>query len=243
MSGVLLPRWILDQAPGPRIVVAVEGTRSDGVGLARALQAAGLPVVESERPRRRERRGGKSDPIDARLAAVHALRLDADRLPTPRADGDREALRILLGARRELTSDKTRMVNRLRALLLTGCDADWVLARGSMSIPTLTKIIRRRGRPEDSREQAVRRAEARRPSAGHPGGKPGSGGEQKTAGRTGDRACTPIVDQGGRRSSQCRAGHRVLVSPRPLPQRRRLRRARRSQPHPSQQRADHPPPA
>jgi len=178
--------WILDHAPGPRIVVAVEGTRSDGVGLARALQAAGLPVVESERPRRRERRGGKSDPIDARLAAVHALRLDADRLPTPRADGDREALRILLGARRELTSDKTRMVNRLRALLLTGCDADRVLARGSMSIPTLTKIIRRRGRPEDSREQAVRRAEARRPSAGHPGGKPGSGGEQKTAGRTGD---------------------------------------------------------
>jgi len=178
--------WILDHAPGPRIVVALEGTRSYGVGLARALQAAGLPVVESERPRRRERRGGKSDPIDARLAAVHALRLDADRLPTPRADGDREALRILLGARRELTSDKTRMVNRLRALLLTGCDADRVLARGSMSIPTLTKIIRRRGRPEDSREQAVRRAEARRPSAGHPGGKPGSGGEQKTAGRTGD---------------------------------------------------------
>ena len=158
--------WILDHAPGPRIVVALEGTRSYGVGLARALQAAGLPVVESERPRRRERRGGKSDPIDARLAAVHALRLDADRLPTPRADGDREALRILLGARRELTSDKTRMVNRLRALLLTGCDADRVLARGSMSIPTLTKIIRRRGRPEDSREQAVRRAEARRLALG-----------------------------------------------------------------------------
>ena len=35
---------------------------------------------------------------------MHALRLDADRLPTPRADGDREALRILLGARRELTT-------------------------------------------------------------------------------------------------------------------------------------------
>ena len=43
--------WIIDHAPGPRIVVALEGTRSYGVGLARALQAAGLPVVESERPR------------------------------------------------------------------------------------------------------------------------------------------------------------------------------------------------
>jgi len=41
-------------------------------------------------------------------AALHALRLDADRLPTPRADGDREALRIMLGARRELTTAKTR---------------------------------------------------------------------------------------------------------------------------------------
>jgi hypothetical protein len=52
--------WITDHAPGPRIVVALEGTHSYGVGLARALQAAGLPVVESERPRRRERRRGKS---------------------------------------------------------------------------------------------------------------------------------------------------------------------------------------
>jgi transposase len=158
--------WITDHAPGPRIVVALEGTRSYGVGLARALQAAGLPVVESERPRRGERRRGKSDPIDARLAALHALRLDADRLPTPRADGDREALRILLGARRELTSDKTRMVNRLRALLLTGHDADRVLARGSMNAPTLTTIIRRRGQLDETREQAVRRAEARRLALG-----------------------------------------------------------------------------
>jgi transposase len=158
--------WIIDHAPGPRIVVALEGTRSYGVGLARALQAAGLPVVEIERPRRRERRRGKSDPIDARLAALHALRLDADRLPTPRADGDREALRILLGARRELTSDKTRMVNRLRALLLTGHDADRDLARGSMNSQALTTIIRRRGRLDDTREQAVRRGEARRLALG-----------------------------------------------------------------------------
>jgi transposase len=35
------------------------------------------------------------------LAVLAALRLDADRLPMPRADGDREALRILLGARQE----------------------------------------------------------------------------------------------------------------------------------------------
>ena len=43
-------------------------------------------------------REGKSGPIDARLAVLAALRLDASRLPVPRAGGDREALRILLVA-------------------------------------------------------------------------------------------------------------------------------------------------
>jgi len=65
----------------------------------RAITAAGLEVIESEQPHRRTRRGrGKSDAIDAHLAVLAALALDADRLPTPRADGDREALRILLSA-------------------------------------------------------------------------------------------------------------------------------------------------
>jgi transposase len=57
-------------------------------------------VLETEQPARGQRRGrGKSDPIDAHLAVLNTLRLDPDRLPALRADGDREALRILLGAR------------------------------------------------------------------------------------------------------------------------------------------------
>jgi transposase len=112
--------WIVGHAPGPRVVVGLEGTRSYGIGLARAVQAAGLVVVEVERPKRAARRRGKSDPIDAHLGALYTLRLDANRLPTPRADGEREALRILLSARRELTTTRTRQINRLRALLLTG---------------------------------------------------------------------------------------------------------------------------
>jgi transposase len=89
--------WIAQYAPGSRIVVGLEGTRSYGIGLARAVRAAGLLVVEVERPRRSDRRRGKSDPIDAHLAALQVLRMTEDRLPTPRADGDREALRILWG--------------------------------------------------------------------------------------------------------------------------------------------------
>jgi transposase len=81
-------------------VAAVEGTRSYGIGLARALTAAGLQVLECEQPDRKDRRGrGKSDAIDAHLAVLFALRQDVDNLPTPRSDGPREALRILLAAR------------------------------------------------------------------------------------------------------------------------------------------------
>ena len=34
--------WIAENAPGPRVIVGLEGTRSYGVGLSRALQAAGF---------------------------------------------------------------------------------------------------------------------------------------------------------------------------------------------------------
>ena len=58
--------WIVDHAPGPRLALSIEGTRSYGVGLARAATAAGLTVLECEQPNRKARRGkGKSDPIDA----------------------------------------------------------------------------------------------------------------------------------------------------------------------------------
>lgn len=142
LRGSPAPDWFigwLDQklvrvpvSPG-RIVIALEGARSYGIGLARALSAAGLAIVEIERPTRRDRRRGKSDSLDAHLAALHALRLPADRLPIPRADGDREALRILLGARRELSAAKTRMINRLRALLLTGDNDDRIQARAPLN--------------------------------------------------------------------------------------------------------------
>jgi hypothetical protein len=70
-------------------------------------------VIECQQPTRQQRRGkGKSDPIDAHLAVVTALQLDVNRLPTPRADGDREALRILLSARHELTTAITKQINR-----------------------------------------------------------------------------------------------------------------------------------
>jgi transposase len=151
---------IAETAPGPRVAVSVEGTRSYGIGLVRALAAAGLLVIECERPSRKQRRGkGKSDPIDAHLAVLAALRMDANRLPVPRADGDREALRILLVARLELAVACTAQGGRLRALLLSGDDADRRAARKTLSKTALAGLAGRGLPAGASREHAVRHAE------------------------------------------------------------------------------------
>ena len=157
--------WAHKHAPGPRLAACIEGTRSYGAGLARAATAAGLTVIECEQPTRQTRRGkGKSDPIDAHLAVLTALRLDAAKLPTPRADGDREALRILLCARQELTTTATAQINRLRALLRDGDDTDRDLARRTRLSGTtaLAALARRRPPSGASRAQLVRHAEIRR---------------------------------------------------------------------------------
>ena len=55
---------------GDIALVGVEGTGSYGAGLARHLAAAGVRVVEVDRPDRQDRhRQGKSDPLDAVSAA------------------------------------------------------------------------------------------------------------------------------------------------------------------------------
>lgn len=156
--------WIVGHAPGPRIVAGLEGTRSYGIALERVLTAAAIPVVEVERPSKADRRRrGKSDPIDARHAVLTTLAMNADKLPTPRADGDREALRILLVARRDLTTSKTAWSNQLTALLRGGDDSDRdLLAAGGWTQTALIRITRRRHSSGQSREQVIRREEAQR---------------------------------------------------------------------------------
>lgn len=155
--------WINQHAPGPRRVLSIEGSRSYGIGLARAATAAGLPVVEAEQPTGRSRRGkGKSDPLDAHRAVLYALQQDADKLPTPRSDGDREGLRILLCARDEMTTTSTGQINRLKALLRAGDDTDRRYARDTLTITRLSELAKRRQPRDATREQAIRHAEIRR---------------------------------------------------------------------------------
>ena len=157
---------IAEVVPGPRVAVCMEGSRSYGIGLARALAAAGLLVIECEQPSRRQRRGkGKSDPVDAPLAVLAALRLDAARLPAPRADGDREALRILLVARQEITEARTAQIGRLRALLLGGDDKDRQAARAALTQAALAALAGRElraGASTSARSAATRRTSSSR---------------------------------------------------------------------------------
>ena len=97
---------------------AVEGCGSFGAGLARVLTGAGLPVWEAERPRRRERRRGKSDTLDA-LRAARRLLSDGEGLSELRSLPGREAVRVLLVERRSAVSARTQALNQLHRLALT----------------------------------------------------------------------------------------------------------------------------
>jgi transposase len=96
---------------------SVEGSGSYGAGLARFLVAAGVPVVECERPQRRDRRRGKSDLIDAALAARKLL--NGDGLSRLRGEGVREDLRLLLLERRSAATARTAALNQLHAVVVT----------------------------------------------------------------------------------------------------------------------------
>jgi len=83
-----------------QLVFGIEGAGSWGAGLCEYLQLAGCSVLEVERPRRRERRTGKTDRIDAVSAAKHVL--NDEGTSTPRQQGSRRALAALLIASAQL---------------------------------------------------------------------------------------------------------------------------------------------
>jgi hypothetical protein len=105
---------------GPR-AWAVEGTGGYGAGLRRTLLGRGERVIEIDRPERRgERSAAKSDALDAVRAARTALA--RERLASPRADGRREALRVLMVARKGAVQTRTNAVRQLKALVVAAPD-------------------------------------------------------------------------------------------------------------------------
>jgi transposase len=101
----------------------VEGTGSYGAGLARHLKAAGISVVEVERPKRRHlRRNGKSDPKDAEAAARAVLAGQGAGLPKS-GDGRVEMIRTLRSARRSAVKARVQAANLLNAMLVSAPEA------------------------------------------------------------------------------------------------------------------------
>lgn len=102
--------------------VGVEGTGAYGAGLGRFLRRAGLEVIEVDRPNRQMRRTtGKSDPADAVEAARAVLSGRATGAPKSR-DGNVEAIRALLVAKRSAREGRLRAVHQMRQLSYTAPD-------------------------------------------------------------------------------------------------------------------------
>src|SRR5262249_19937421 len=100
---------------------AIEGTGSYGAGLARYLARRGERGVELSRtPRSEGRLRGKDDTLDAARTARAALA--TDRLALPRAGERREALRLLLIARRSAVDVRREALTQLRAVIVTAPD-------------------------------------------------------------------------------------------------------------------------
>jgi transposase len=112
-----LQRWAEQLADTHELVFGIEGAGSWGAGLCQHLQRAGHAVLEVERPRRADRRAGKSDRIDAIAAAKRVL--EGESVSTPRRRGILTAIRALLIARRSAVTERTRVLNQLHALNAT----------------------------------------------------------------------------------------------------------------------------
>jgi transposase len=100
-------------------VWAVEDCRHVSGRLERELLASGDRVVRvapglTETSRRAARQPGKSDPIDATAIARAALREGIDTLPIAFLDEQAHEIRVLNDYRRQLVSERVRLINRLR---------------------------------------------------------------------------------------------------------------------------------
>lgn len=98
------------------VLISTEGTGSYGAVLGDVLAGAGYRVVEASTPRR-DRGRGKTDALDAVLAARSMLVIPLPDLRDRRAGEVHTALQVLTGARDQLNADRLRCINALTALV------------------------------------------------------------------------------------------------------------------------------
>ena len=112
-----LLRWV--GRFGPIAALGVESTGSYAAGLVRHLRAQGLEVLEVNQPHpHTRRRRGKSDPIDAEMAARHVLA--ASRVVIAKdTTGIVESIRQLRVARDGAVKARSAALNALGGLIVT----------------------------------------------------------------------------------------------------------------------------
>ena len=107
--------WMRNQ--GVVDAVGVESTGSYGAGLARHLAAAGVKVVEVNRPEKLHRYlDGKDDYLDAEAAARAVLSGLATAIPKS-GDGPVEAIRSLETAHESAAHDRVEAINQFKSMM------------------------------------------------------------------------------------------------------------------------------
>jgi transposase len=147
-------RFAARYAPARR-VWAIEGSGSYGAGFARYLAERGEVVLEVSRTPKGERRlRGKDDALDAARTARAVLA--STTLALPRTGERREALRLLLVARRSAVDVRREALGQLRAVIVTAPDR---LRQELRTLPTgklLERCSRLRRTPVGADELAAR---------------------------------------------------------------------------------------
>ena len=104
---------------GEIVTFGIEGTGSYGAGLARFLAARGCTIFEVNRPdRSTRRRVGKSDPVDAEMAARSVLAGVARDYPKSGLDTV-EMIRMLKIVKSSAMKARTQAMNQMKALIVT----------------------------------------------------------------------------------------------------------------------------
>jgi transposase len=112
--------WL--QCFGSVTAIGIESTGSYAAGLVRYLRSCGIQVVEVNRPHAHtRRRRGKSDPIDAEMAARAVFAGDATAIPKV-TDGIVESIRQLRIARDSAVKARSAALCQLVDLIVTAPD-------------------------------------------------------------------------------------------------------------------------
>jgi transposase len=120
---------------GPVAPIGAESTGSYAAGLVRYLRSRDVTVVEVNQPHAHtRRRRGKSDPIDAEMAARQALSGHATVIPKL-TDGIVESIRQLRLARDSAVKARTAAFNQITELIITVPDE----LRAHLSTPKTTR--------------------------------------------------------------------------------------------------------